>query len=136
MRLIPPAYVKPFVKRQKNDAADAEAICEAAQRPTMRFVLPKSAETQAAAIVFRTRDLLVRQRTQLINALRDHLAEFGFEDGRTTRPDTRQHLNLRSYPSKTSCFPWGDWIGNARSAAASHFLTITYDAIAIPTLSQ
>jgi transposase len=77
-RLIPPSYVKPFVKRQKNDMADAEAICEAAQRPTMRFVSPKSAETQGAAVVFRTRDLLVRQRTQLINALRGHLAEFGF----------------------------------------------------------
>jgi transposase len=77
-RLIPPAYVKPFVKRQKNDMADAEAICEAAQRPTMRFVRPKSAEAQGAAVVFRTRDLLVRQRTQLINALRGHLAEFGF----------------------------------------------------------
>jgi len=76
-RLIPPAYVKPFVKRQKNDAADAEAICEAAQRPTMRFVIPKSAEAQAAGTVFRARDLLVRQRTQLINALRGHLAEFG-----------------------------------------------------------
>ena len=60
-KLIPPAYVKPFVKRQKNDMADAEAICEAAQRPTMRFVGPKSAETQGAAVVFRTRDLLVRQ---------------------------------------------------------------------------
>ena len=77
-RLIPPIYVKPFVKRQKNDMADAEAICEAAQRPTMRFVRPKSAEAQGAAVVFRTRDLLVRQRTQLINALRGHLAEFGF----------------------------------------------------------
>ena len=77
-RLIAPAYVKPFVKRQKNDMADAEAICEAAQRPTMRFVKPKSAEAQGAAVVFRTRDLLVRQRTQLINALRGHLAEFGF----------------------------------------------------------
>jgi len=76
-KLIPPAYVKPFVKRQKNDMADAEAICEAAQRPTMRFVPPKSAEPQAAAVIFRTRDLLVRQRTQLINALRGHLAEFG-----------------------------------------------------------
>jgi transposase len=76
-RLIPPAYVKPFVKRQKNDMADAEAICEAAQRPTMRFVGPKSAEAQGAAVIFRTRDLLVRQRTQLINALRGHLAEFG-----------------------------------------------------------
>jgi transposase len=78
VRLIAPAYVKPFVKRQKNDAADAEAICEAAQRPTMRFVIPKSAEAQAAAVIFRTRDLLVRQRTQLINALRGHLAEFGY----------------------------------------------------------
>ena len=78
VRLIPPAYVKPFVKRQKNDMADAEAICEAAQRPTMRFVTPKSADAQGSAVVFRTRDLLIRQRTQLINALRGHLAEFGF----------------------------------------------------------
>jgi transposase len=77
VRLIPPAYVKPFVKRQKTDAAEAEAICEAAQRPTMRFVTPKSEATQAAAVVFRARDLLVRQRTQIINALRGHLAEFG-----------------------------------------------------------
>jgi transposase len=77
VRLIPPAYVKPFVKRQKNDAADAQAICEAAQRPTMRFVAPKSEQAQAAALVFRARDLLVRQRTQIINALRGHLAEFG-----------------------------------------------------------
>src|ERR671916_309716 len=77
VRLIPPAYVKPFVKRQKNDAADAEAICEAAQRPTMRFVAPKSEQAQAAALAFRARDLLVRQRTQTINALRGHLAEFG-----------------------------------------------------------
>ncbi len=77
-RLIPPAYVKPFVKRQKNDMADAEAICEAAQRPTMRFVQAKSAQAQASAVVFRMRDLLVRQRTQLINALRGHLAEFGY----------------------------------------------------------
>jgi len=77
VRLIPPAYVKPFVKRQKNDAADAEAICEAAQRPTMRFVAPKSEQTQAAALVFRARDLLVKQRTQIINSLRGHLAEFG-----------------------------------------------------------
>jgi transposase len=76
-RLIPPAYVKPFVTRQKNVMADAEAICEAAQRPTMRFVKPKSAEAQAAGTVFRARDLLVRQRTQLINALRGHLAEYG-----------------------------------------------------------
>ena len=77
VRLIPPIYVKPFVKRQKNDEADAEAICEAAQRPTMRFVAVKGEEQQARAMLFRTRDLLVRQRTQTINALRAHLAEFG-----------------------------------------------------------
>lgn len=77
VRLIPPIYVKPFVKRQKNDAADAEAIAEAASRPTMRFVAVKTEGQQAQSMVFRTRDLLVRQRTQLINALRGHLAEYG-----------------------------------------------------------
>jgi transposase len=77
VRLIPPAYVKPFVKRQKNDAADAEAICEAAQRPTMRFTPVKDEAQQASGVVFRARDLLVRQRTQIINALRGHLAEYG-----------------------------------------------------------
>jgi transposase len=77
VRLIPPAYVKPFVRRQKNDAADAEAICEAAVRPTMRFVAVKTEEQQARAMLFRTRDLLVRQRTQLINALCGHLTEHG-----------------------------------------------------------
>ena len=77
VRLIPPAYVKPFVKRQKNDVADAEAICEAAQRPGMRFVPVKDEAQQANGVVFRARDLLVRQRTQCINALRGHLAEYG-----------------------------------------------------------
>ena len=78
VRLIPPAYVKPFVKRQKNDEADAEAICEAAQRPTMRFVPVKSQDRQASGVVFRARDLLVRQRTQCSNAIRGHLAEYGW----------------------------------------------------------
>lgn len=77
VRLIPPAYVKPFVKRQKYDMADAEAIAEAASRPTMQFVAVKSEAQQAAAMAYRTRDLLVRQRTQTINALRAHLAEQG-----------------------------------------------------------
>ncbi len=77
VRLIPPVYVKPFVKRQKNDAADAEAIAEAASRPIMRFVAIKTQEQQAHAMLFRTRDLLVRQRTQSINALRGHMAEHG-----------------------------------------------------------
>jgi transposase len=73
VRLIPPIYVKPFV----NDAADAEAIAEAAAGPTMRFVAVKTEEQQARSMIFRTRDLLVRQRTQLVNALRGHLAEHG-----------------------------------------------------------
>jgi transposase len=77
VRLVPPRYVKPFVKRQKNDAADAEAIAEAASRRTMRFVAIKSEAKQAQGMAFKTRDLLVRQRTQMINALRGNLAEFG-----------------------------------------------------------
>lgn len=77
IRLIPAAYVKPFVKRQKNDMANAEAIAEAASRPTMRFVAVKSEAQQAAAMAYRTRDLLVRQCTQSINAVREHLAEQG-----------------------------------------------------------
>ena len=76
-RLVPPIYVKPFVKRHKSDAADAEAISEAVQRPTMHFVAVKTEAQQAQGMLFRTRDLLVRQRTQTINALRGHLAEFG-----------------------------------------------------------
>ena len=70
--------MKPFIKRQKNDAADAEAIVEAAQRPTMRFVAQKTAEQQARAIAFRTREQLVKQRTEAVNALRSHLYEFGY----------------------------------------------------------
>ncbi len=77
VRLLPPAYVRPYVKRGKNDAADAEAICEAVTRPTMRFVPVKTAEQQGVLMLHRTRDLLVRQRTMLVNALRAHLAEFG-----------------------------------------------------------
>ncbi len=77
VRLIPPIYVKPFVKRYKNDTADAEAITEAAQRPTMHFVAVKTEAQQAQGMLFRTRDLLVRQRTQTINALRGHFAEYG-----------------------------------------------------------
>jgi transposase len=77
VKLMPPQYVRPYAKRNKNDATDAEAICEALTRPTMRFVPVKSLEQQAALLLHRTRDLLVIQRTQLANALRGHLAEFG-----------------------------------------------------------
>lgn len=77
VRLMPAQYVKAYVKRNKNDAADAEAICEAVRRPTMRFVAIKTAEQQAALLLHRGRERLVRQRTALANALRAHLAEFG-----------------------------------------------------------
>src|SRR5262245_41655000 len=77
VRLVPPSYVKGYVKRSKNDAADAAAICEAVARPSMRFVPVKTAEQQAVLMLHRTRDLLVRQRTQLVNAMRAHLAELG-----------------------------------------------------------
>jgi transposase len=81
VRLMPPRYVKPYVKRNKNDAADAEAICEAVGRPTMRFVPIKTPEQQSVLMVHRTRHLFVRQRTSLINAMRAHLAEFGIVAG-------------------------------------------------------
>ena len=77
VRLIPPQYVHPFVKTNKNNATDAEAICEALMRPTMRFAAVKSAEQQSVLMLHRARDLLVRQRTMLINALRGHCGEFG-----------------------------------------------------------
>ena len=77
VRLLPAQYVKPYVKRQKNDAADAEAICEAVTRPTMRFVPVKTPEQQSVMMLHRVRLMLNRQRTQLSNALRAHLSEFG-----------------------------------------------------------
>ena len=77
VRLMPATYVKPYAKRGKSDSIDAEAICEAVTRPTMRFVPIKSTEQQSVVMLHRTRDLLVRQRTMLVNALRGHLGEFG-----------------------------------------------------------
>jgi transposase len=77
VRLMPPAYVKPYVKRHKNDATDAEAICEAVSRPNMRFVATKTPEQQSCLTLHRTRHLFIRQQTSVINAIRAHLAEFG-----------------------------------------------------------
>src|SRR6188472_3296218 len=77
VRLMPPAYVKPYVKRQKNDMADAEAICEAVTRSNMRFVPTKTPDQQSGLVLHRTRHLLIRQQTSAINAIRAHLAEFG-----------------------------------------------------------
>ena len=89
VRLMSPEYVRPYVKAQKNDDRDAEAIAEAATRPTMRFVAVKSEEKQASAVIFRTRDLLVGQRTQIINAIRGHLAEYGL-----IAPQGPSHVDL------------------------------------------
>ena len=77
VRLMPPSYVKPYVKRGKTDAADAAAICEAVTRPSMRFVAVKSEACSSVLVLHRTRDLLVRQRTQICNAIRAHMMEFG-----------------------------------------------------------
>src|SRR4026208_2197899 len=77
VRLMPPAYVKPYVKRQKNDATDAEAICEAVTRANMRFVPTKTTDQQSGLVLHRTRHLFIRQQTSVINAIRAHLAEFG-----------------------------------------------------------
>jgi transposase len=77
VRLKPPDYVKPYVKRNKHDAADAEAVCEAIRRPSMRFVSVKTPEQQVMLVAHGVRDALVRQRTMLVNVLRGHLAEFG-----------------------------------------------------------
>ena len=87
VRLMPPAYVKAYVKRNKNDAADAEAICEAVTRPTMRFVPVKSADAQSILMLHRARHLLVRQRTAQVSAMRAHLAEYGI-----VAPKGRTHV--------------------------------------------
>lgn len=84
VKLIPPQYVKPYVKRGKNDAADAEALCEAMSRPTMRFVPVKTADSQAALMLIGMRDRLIRSRTQLTNAIRGYAAEFGLTAGKGT----------------------------------------------------
>ena len=108
VRLMPPAYVKAYVRRQKNDAADAEAICEAVSRPTMRFVPVKSREQQAVLMLHRARDLLVRQRTALINALRGHWPSSGW-----WFPEARA-MSIpcwRSWPTRPTiaCRPWLAW---------------------------
>jgi transposase len=100
VRLMPAHYVKAYVKRGKNDAADAEAICEAVTRPTMRFVAIKSREQQAVLVMHRTRDLLVRQRTQAANSLRGLLAEFGVAEaqGICRLGRLRAHLETDTVP--------------------------------------
>ena len=100
VRLMPPQYVKPYVKRQKNDAADAEAICEAVTRPTMRFVAIKTEEQQAVLMLHRTRELLIRQKTMLINSLRGQLGELGIiaPQGRTGLADLVKLVSDKNVP--------------------------------------
>src|SRR3954454_7538881 len=93
VKLMPPAYVKAYVKRNKNDAADAEAICEAVTRPTMRFVPIKSPDAQSVLMLHRARQLLVRQRTAQVSALRAHLAEYGIIAPKG-RPHVQQLVDL------------------------------------------
>lgn len=100
VRLVPPLYVKPFVQRQKNDAADAAAICEAMRRPAMQFVPVKTEEQQATQMALRARELLVRQRTMSVNGLRSHLAEFGIiaPTGRNYVAQLAERLNDPELP--------------------------------------
>ena len=98
VRLMPPAYVKPYVKRQKNDAADAEAICEAVARANMRFVATKTPEQQSCLTLHRTRHLFIRQQTSVINAIRAHLAEFGIV-ATVGRKGVEELLNVVADPS-------------------------------------
>ena len=115
VRLIPPVYVKAYVKRQKNDAADAEAICEAASRPTMSFVAVKTKEQQARGMLFRTRDLLVRQRTQTINALRGHLAEFGIVAPKGAGPYPSPGVGARGSGHRTCRRRSARWVASCLS---------------------
>jgi transposase len=105
--LLPPQYIKPYVKRGKNDAIDAEAICEAMSRPTMRFVPIKTVEQQAALTMLGVRDLLVKQRTMLINAIRGHAAEFGVTAAKSLPSRKRGH------PSR-----WPSWCSDWRAMTA------------------
>ncbi|HEV2548529.1 MAG TPA: IS110 family transposase [Stellaceae bacterium] len=98
VRLMPPAYVKPYVKRQKNDAADAEAICEAVTRSNMRFVETKTPEQQSCLMLHRTRHLFIRQQTAVINSIRAHLAEFGIV-ARVGRRGVEELLEVAADPS-------------------------------------
>ena len=112
VRLIPPQYVKPYVKRQKNDAADAEAICEAASRPTMNFVAIKTAEQQARGVLFRTRDLLVRQRTQTINAAISRSSASLRPRGPLMSTAWRRRSRIRTRACRTRFASWAAFCSN------------------------
>src|SRR5262245_29654346 len=117
VRLMPPAYVKPYLKRQKNDAADAEAICEAVARPNMRFVATKTAEQQSSLMLHRTRHLFVRQQNAVLNCIRAHLAELGIVApvGRNGVRGRNAQLGNRARQSRHA----SDW-ASSQSCAKSH----------------
>src|SRR6202047_5399309 len=125
VRLMPPAYVKPYVKRGKTDAADAAAIAEAVTRPTMRFVAVKTVDQQSVLMLHKVRDLLVRQRTMLINALRGHLAEFGIVAARGPGGVTAAIMALHREPAEVGLALFhrvnhrGRPVANARIEAAA-----------------
>jgi len=119
VRLMPPAYVKPYVKRQKNDAADAEAICEAVTRKNMRFVATKTPEQQSCLMLHRTRHLFIRQQTAVINAIRAHLAEFGIvaRVGRSCEP----HQQAEHMPAPTNAANVKKTLGNSEPSTHGTF---------------
>ena len=127
VRLMPPVYVKPYLKRQKNDAADAEAICEAVTRPNMRFVATKTSEQQSCLMLHRTRHLFIRQQTAVINAIRAHLAEFGIV-APVGRNGVEELLDVVADPGRQAA-GWGWWKQN--SAAARNAGSIPSAAIDI-----
>ncbi len=104
VKLMTPHYVKPYVKRNKNDAADAEAICEVVTRPSMRFVAVKTTEQQSVLMLHRSRELLVRQRTMLVNAIRSHMAELGIV-ARAGLPQFKELLSIIADPNDTWLSP-------------------------------
>src|SRR5262249_22852730 len=121
VRLMPPSYVKAYLKHSKNDANDAEAICEAVTRPSMRFVALKTKEQQAALMLHRTRQLLVRQRTMLSNAMRGHLAELGIVSAKG-RNGTGELLRIISDSTDSRLSPWPAvfsrcWLGSTVPSA-------------------
>jgi transposase len=99
VRLMPPAYVKPYVKRQKNDSTDAEAICEAVTRPNMRFVPTKTVEQQGCLMLHRARHLFIRQQSAVINSIRAYLAEFGI-----VAPVRRRGVELEVIADTADCW--------------------------------
>jgi len=104
VKLMPPAYVKPYVKRQKNDGTDAEAICDAVTRANMRFVATKTPEQQSGLTLHRTRHLFIRQQTAVINVIRAHLAEFGIvASGRTQGCRDATRCRRQSYRQASFC---------------------------------